>query len=175
VSIIVSPTVVLGIQDADQAWVRFKEGEGDMAVVQAGRYWLEADETFAPAPIPTQNGDPFTIAREGWAIALVTGDSARQAVAMLLLNWLIASDNNGEWTRAAGYVPGTRAALRQWDLSTADRAILREVMDAAVPAPRTEVLEAVGPVMQDAVRTVLRGWGTPEEAASVAMDSLRGR
>jgi len=175
VSIIISPTVVLGINDADQAWARFKEGEGDMAVVRAGRYWLEADETFAPAPIPTQDGNPLTIAREGWVVALVTNDSVRQSVAMLLLNWLIAPDNNGEWTRAAGYVPGTRAALWQWDLSTADRAVLREVMDAAVPAPRTEVMEVIGPVMQDAVRTVLRGRGTPEGAAGAAVDSLRGR
>lgn len=172
VSMTISPTVVLGIRDADQAWEHFRNGKGDIAVVRAGRYWLEADETFAPAPIPTHDGRSFSIARQGWAIAMVADDPARQALAMLLLNWLIAPDHNGEWTQAAGYLPGTRSALRQWDISNADRAVLRGVMDAAVPAPRSEVIEVVGLVMQDALRAVLRGWDTPEEAATFAVESL---
>jgi ABC-type glycerol-3-phosphate transport system substrate-binding protein len=173
VSMIVSPTAVLGIGDADRAWELFKGGEGDIAIVPAGRYWLEADETYAPAPIPTRDGQPFSIARRGWAIAIATGDPARQSLAMLLFNWFIAPDRNGQWTQAAGYLPGTRSALRQWDISSADRAALRGVMDATVPAPPAEVMDVVGPVMQEALKAVLQGRATPEEAAASAVESLR--
>jgi len=170
---VISPTVVLDITDADQAWERFQNEEGGMAVVRAGRYWLEADETVAAAPVPTHNGQPFSIAR-GWTVAMVTDDPARQALAMLLLEWLIAPDHNAEWTQAAGYLPGTRSALRLWDISGADRALLRSVMEAAAPPPRPEVMATIGPALQDALEAVLKGRATPEEAAAAAVKSLGG-
>ena len=168
----VSPTLVLDITDADQSWEMFRTGEGEIAVVRAGRYWLEADETVAAAPIPTYDGHPFSIARRGWVIAMVSKEPARQALAMLLLDWLIAPDHNGPWTQAAGYLPGTRSALWMWDVSNADRAMLRSVMDAAAPTPPPEVMEVVGPVMQDALVSVLRRRATPDEAAATAIESL---
>jgi ABC-type glycerol-3-phosphate transport system substrate-binding protein len=167
----ISPTVVLHITDADQSWERFQAGEGEMAVVRAGRYWLETDETIAAAPIPTRDGQPLSIAR-GWVVAMVTGDPARQALAMLLLDWLVAPDHSAQWTQAAGYLPGTRGALRTWDVSSADRAMLRSVMEAAVPAPRPEVMETTGRVLQETLEAVLRRRATPEEAAAGAIESL---
>lgn len=168
---VISPAVVLSITDADQSWEQFQAGEGGMAVVRAGRYWLEADEAVAAAPIPTRDGQPLSIAR-GWAIAMVTDDPARQALARLLLNWLVAPDHNAQWTQATGYLPGTRSALRLWDISNADRAVLHKVMEAAVPPPRPEVMATVGPAMQDALEAVLRGRTTPKEAAAAAVESL---
>ena len=173
VSMTISPTVVLSTMNADQAWRRFQDGESDVAVVWASSYWLEADQTFAPAPIPTQDGSAFSVARQGWAMALVANDPARQALAMLLFNWFVAPDHSGEWMQAAGYLPGLRTALRQWDVSSTDRAVLREILDAAVPAPLPEVIGAVGLPMQEALGAVLRGWATPEEAAAAAVDSLQ--
>ena len=167
----ISPTAVLGLTDADQAWERFRAGEGEMAVVRAGRYWLEADETVAAAPIPTSNGQPLSIAR-GWVIAMVADDPARQALAMLLLDWLIAPDHNGPWTQAAGYLPGTHGALRMWNVSNVDRAMLHDVMEAAVPAPRPEVMATAGMAMQEALEAVLRRWNTPEAATAAAIVDL---
>lgn len=173
VSLTISPTVVLATMDADQAWRRFQDGESDVSVIWASSYWLEADQTFAPAPIPTYDGSPFSVTRREWAMALVADDPARQALAMLLFNWLVAPDRNGEWTRAAGYLPGLRSALRQWDVSSADRAVLRDILDAAVPAPPSEVMAVVGLPMQEALGAVLRKYATPEEAAASAVDSLQ--
>ncbi len=167
----ISPTLVLNIHDAAQSWETFRAGQGLIAVVPAGRYWPESDETFAPAPIPTRDGHPFSIAR-GWVLALVTDDPDRQALAGLLLDWLIAPDHNGEWTQAAGYLPGTLGGLRAWDISNAERAVLRGVMEAAVPPPRPEVMNTAGRVMQEAVEAVLRGRATPSEAARAAAESM---
>jgi ABC-type glycerol-3-phosphate transport system substrate-binding protein len=167
----ISPTVVLNLADAGQAWEQFQAGEGAIAVVPSGRYWREADETVAAAPIPTQGGQPLSVAR-GWVIAMVSDDPARQSLAMLLLDWLIAPDRNGRWTQAAGYLPGTRGALRVWDVSNVDRAVLRTILEATVPPPRPEVMATAGLTMQEALEAVLRGRATPEEAAAAAVVGL---
>lgn len=168
----ISPPVILSITDTDQAWERFRAGEGAMTVVQARRYWLEADDdTVAPAAIPTRDGRPFSLAR-GWAIALVATEPARQAQALTLLNWLIAAERNAQWTRTSGYLPGTRSALQQWAVSNADRMMLRSLLEAAAAAPRPEVLAKVGPIMQKAMEMVLNGQATPREAVADAIESM---
>jgi ABC-type glycerol-3-phosphate transport system substrate-binding protein len=173
----ISPTIVLDITDAEQSWGRFKAGEGDMAVVQASHYWPEVlasavDEPFVAGSVPTRDGFPFTIVRQAWAIAMVTDDPNRQALAMTLFDWLTAPDNAAEWTQAAGYLPGTRGALRMWDISQAEQVALRDLLDAAVPAPSQEVMSTVGPAMQVAVESVLTGEASPQEAARTASQSL---
>jgi multiple sugar transport system substrate-binding protein len=178
----ISPTIVLSISDADQSWERFKGGEGAMAVVRANTYWPEATagetgdplaSTVAAASVPTSNGHPFTIVRDGWAIALVAQDPDRQALAMTLFNWLTAPDNNAEWTQAAGYLPSTRGALRTWDVSEAERLSLRGMLEAAIPAPSPDVMAEVGPPLQTAVEGVLIKTVSPQEAARTAVQSLK--
>jgi len=171
----ISPTVALNIGDADQAWERFQAGEGGMAVVRARRYWpwsqAENEETIAAGSVPTQDGHPYSIAR-GWAIGMVADDPARQVLAMMLLNWLIAPNHNAEWTQADGYLPGRRSALQMWNVSSAEQAMLRGMLDAATPAPDPETMATAGRVMQEALEAVLRRRGTPEEAAAAAAESL---
>jgi ABC-type glycerol-3-phosphate transport system substrate-binding protein len=170
---VIAPTQVLTATHVDQVWERFRAGEDGMTVVRAGRYWLEADETMAAAPIPTKTGHPLTIAR-GWAlVAVTTEDPGRQELAMLLFEWLTASDHNAQWTQAAGYLPVTRSALRLWAVSEEERAVLRDLLEAAVPPPRAGVIEAVGPPMQQALESVLRGRATPRQAASSALDEVQ--
>ncbi|MGD8997349.1 MAG: extracellular solute-binding protein, partial [Anaerolineae bacterium] len=166
---VVAPTQALTATHVDQVWEQFKEGEGGMTVVRASRYWLEADETMAAAPIPTENGQPISIAR-GWAMAIVTEDPARQDFAMLLIDWLTGPEQTALWTRAAGYLPVTRSALRLWDVSEEERAVLRDLLEAATPPPRPGVMEATGPPMQQALESLLNGRATPREAAASAVE-----
>ncbi|MBU0704687.1 MAG: extracellular solute-binding protein, partial [Chloroflexi bacterium] len=167
----ISPTVVLNITDADQAWEQFQAGEGGMTVVRASRYWREADETVAAASIPTRDGHPFSVAR-GWVVAMVADDPARQALAALLLDWLIAPERNAQWTQSASYLPGTRGALRLWDVSGADRAVLRGTMEGAVAAPPPEVMATTGRAIQAALEALLRRRVSPEDAAAAAGEIL---
>jgi ABC-type glycerol-3-phosphate transport system substrate-binding protein len=170
-STVISPQVALSMSDADQAWERFQAGEGDIAVVRAGRYWPEADETLAAAPIPTQDGRPFGIAR-GWAITMVAEDPARQAVAMLLLDWLIALDHSAQWTQVEGYLPATHGALLLWDVSEADRAMLTATMEAAIPAPSADLMTQASQALQEALTALLTGQATPRRAAITGEQKL---
>jgi multiple sugar transport system substrate-binding protein len=169
---VIAPTQVLTATHVDQVWEQFKEGEDGMTVVRASRYWLEADETMAAAPIPTRDGQPISIAR-GWALAIVTEDAARQDFAMLLVDWLTAPDHTALWTQAAGYLPVTRSALRLWDVSEEERTILRSLLEAAIPPPRPAVMEATGPAIQQGLESLLQGRATPREAAASAVARMR--
>jgi ABC-type glycerol-3-phosphate transport system substrate-binding protein len=163
---------VLTATHVDQAWEQFKAGEGGMTAVRASRYWVEADDTMAAAPIPTKDGRTISIGR-GWVLAMVTEVPARQDLTMLLIDWLTAPDHNALWTQAAGYLPATRSALRLWDVSEDERTVLLNLLEAAVPPPRPVVMEAVGPPIQQALESVLRGRATPEEAAADAVERLQ--
>jgi ABC-type glycerol-3-phosphate transport system substrate-binding protein len=169
---VIAPTQILTATHVDQVWEQFKEGAGGMTVVRAGRYWLEADETMAAAPIPTKSGRPISIAR-GWALAIVTEDPARQDFAMQLVDWLTAPDHNALWTQASGYLPGTRSALRLWEVSEDERTVLRGLLEAAMPPPRPAVMEAIGHPMQQALESLLNGRATPEEAAASAVEEVQ--
>jgi ABC-type glycerol-3-phosphate transport system substrate-binding protein len=170
------PTTVLGTETAGQSWQRFREGEGDIVVVQASDYWQvalgDAPTATAIASIPTRDGYPFTLVRNAWSIAVVAEDADRQAQAMTLFNWLISPERNAQWTQAASYLPSTPGALRLWSVSDADGIALRGLLEAAIPAPPPEVMAVIGPPMQDAVEDVLTGEAPPEEAAAAAVESL---
>jgi len=169
---VIAPTQVLTATHVDQVWERFKEGEGGMTTVRASRYWVEADDAMAPAPIPTKDGQTISIGR-GWALAMVTDAPARQEPAMLLIDWLTAPNRNARWTQATGYLPPTRSALRLWDVPEEERTVLLGLLEAAVPPPRPLVMEAIGPPMQQALESLLSGRSTPEEAADSAMERLQ--
>ncbi|MBS3783151.1 MAG: extracellular solute-binding protein [Anaerolineae bacterium] len=168
---VIAPTQVLTATHVDQAWEVFKGGDAGMTAVRASRYWLEADETMAAAPLPTKSGQPISIAR-GWALAIVTDDPERQDLAVQLVDWLTAPNRSAAWTQSAGYLPATRSALRLWNVSEAERTVLRELLEAAMPPPRSSVIEKVGPAMQQALVALLRGSASPQEAAKDAVETL---
>jgi ABC-type glycerol-3-phosphate transport system substrate-binding protein len=169
---VIAPTQVLTATHVDQVWEQFKAGESGMTTVRASRYWTEADETMAPAPIPTKDGQTISIGR-GWVLAMVTDVPVRQEPAMLLIDWLTAPNRSARWTQATGYLPPTRSALRLWDVSEEERTVLLGLLEAAVPPPRPLVMEAIGPPMQQALESLLSGRSTPEEAAASATERLR--
>jgi len=169
---VIVPTEVLTTTHVDQAWDAFKEGAGGMTAVRASRYWLEADETMAAAPLPTKSGQPISIAR-GWALAIVTEDPERQNLAMQLVDWLTVPDHNAAWTQTAGYLPATRSALRLWQVSEEERTVLRDLLEAAMPPPRPVVMESIGPPMQQALTALMHGNASPQEAAADAVEALQ--
>lgn len=168
---VIAPTQVLTLTHADQAWEAFKEGGAGMTAVRASRYWPEADETMTAGAIPTQSGQTVSIAR-GWGLAIVAEDPDRQELAMELVDWLTTPRRNASWSQAAGYLPGTRSALRLWNVTEEERTVLRNLLEAAILPPRPVVMERVGPPMQEALASVLRGDASPAEAAARAVEAL---
>ncbi|MCJ7736988.1 MAG: extracellular solute-binding protein [Anaerolineae bacterium] len=168
---VVSPTNVLQITDSTQAWQQFKAGYGGLAVVPSRAYWVEADETMAFAPMPTRDGELLSTI-QGWTISLVATDPSRQQLSMLLLDWLIAHDHNGEWTQATGYLPGTRGALQLWGVSGDERVDLANILNAAIVVPSNDALTVSGAAIQDGLEALLRGRAGPQTAMEMAVDEV---
>ncbi len=169
---VIAPLDLLDLTHVDQAWERFKAGEGGMTAVRANRYWLEEDETMAAAAIPTKDGQAISIAR-GWALAMVTEIPERQDLALLLIDWLTTPERSALWTQTAGYLPATPDVLELWTVTEADRSWLHALLEGAVPPPRPALKEVIGAPMQRALESLLRGEQTPEEAAASAIEELR--
>jgi ABC-type glycerol-3-phosphate transport system substrate-binding protein len=165
----VSPAAVLAIGDPDDAWTRFTAGEGDLTVVRSSRYWREADDTMAPAQLPTQDGTPATLAR-GWVVVLITESPQRQSAALALVEQLSAPEAHAAWTRAAGYLPATNEALQLWGDSAEDRALLRALMNAA--GTSSGLTTGASQAIQVAVEAVLLREETPAQAAAAALETV---
>lgn len=166
---VISPTAVLSLSDDGEAWDYFRSSQAGVVVVEAGAYRRNADETTAPAPAPTRYGEPFSIAR-GWVITMVAQDPARQSLARLLLDWLIASEQNAAWARTEGYLPGTRSAVMFWEAPEGERVMLSQLLEATRPAPPAEVMALVGTGIQRGLEAVLSGQAPPDRAAAIAID-----
>ncbi|MGD1993790.1 MAG: extracellular solute-binding protein [Anaerolineae bacterium] len=165
---VISPTVVLALDDVEAAWELYQEGQTGMAVVNSRSFQLRPEETLAAAgPIPTRNGDVVTFA-EGWAMVMVTSDPQRQQQAAILLDWLVAPSFLGPWARAEGYLPGTLSGLQAWTATEEERAMLEALLEGARPPVAPALRAAIGPSLQTAVEMVLRGRRTPANAAAEA-------
>jgi ABC-type glycerol-3-phosphate transport system substrate-binding protein len=164
---VVSPTVVLSLDDTDVCWELFQDWQAGMTAVGSRRYWAEADSDMALAPLPTRDGRAMALGR-GWVLALVTGDPQRQQRAMLLVEWLLDAERHGAWTQSAGYLPTTRSGLLAWAVTEEERVVLEAMLEGAHPVPGLSVRTAVGPPLQAALEAVLTGHRSPVEAAGEA-------
>lgn len=168
---VISPLLVLSLNDTEGCWARF-QAEGGMAVVDSRRFWTEGDREAEPAPIPTRDGRPMALAR-GWTIALVTTNPERQQRAMALAAWLLDPAWYGGWTQSTGYLPVTRSGLAAWGISGTQRETLTAILEGARAAPPPALRNRVGPPIRAAVEAVLRGRMSPREAATQTAQSVR--
>ncbi|MGD1996921.1 MAG: extracellular solute-binding protein [Anaerolineae bacterium] len=169
---VISPTLVLSLDDAEDCQEVFKDWRAGMAVVDSRYFWTELDVYAAPAAFPTRDGNVVTLAR-GWTVALVTADPQRQRQAVLLLEWLLAPDYNGPWTQSGGYLPPTLSGLQEWDVTEEERRVLEALLEGAIREPEPSIRAAVGGPMQEALEGVLEGRSSPSEAAAAAARGVR--
>lgn len=167
------PADVLDLNSPTEVWDTFRSSGAAMGNVQASYYLSVAQSLpsiqFALLPALDQPVPP--IAR-GWALALVTRDPHRQAIAMRLMQHLLSPANNGAWTQAAATLPGRVSSLTQWDQGDPYTGFIRDQLTRAQAAPSTAITNVVGPALRKAIDDVLLGRATPEEAAQLAVTSV---
>lgn len=168
---VISPTIVLSVENTQESQAVFQEWQAGMAVVNSHQFWSDRDPYAAPASIPTRDGNVLTLA-EGWTIALVTTDPNRQQQALLLLEWMADPAYNGPWTQSGGYLPATARGLQGWDIPEEERAVLQAILEGAILPPEPSVRSAVSAPLQDAVEKVLEGRASPAEAAGAAVRAV---
>ncbi|RME88450.1 MAG: extracellular solute-binding protein [Anaerolineae bacterium] len=161
------PPAVLQYQTDEQVWEAFRAGEGDLAVTWLSHYLQEMPEGIAVLPLPGLDGDTYTLAT-GWAWGLAGADAEVRPQAVELLEFLMDGEFLGQWNAASGYLPTRPSAMEAHPDET-----LTEIAASAQPLPPHDVILKVGPVMQEALLSVLNGEAEPEEAAQTALDALK--
>ena len=169
----VIPPEVLTISTPDEIWPDYVAAQVGMAHANGRRFLSDKSvlRTTDFANIPTQNGTPLTIGR-GRALAIVTHDPERQAMASQLIEWLMAPDNNVAWSQATSYLPTRYAAFNVIGDEDPYWPFLQYQLEVAVPPPSFPEYDQLGRVLQQAVIEVLSEEATPEEAADAALDAI---
>jgi ABC-type glycerol-3-phosphate transport system substrate-binding protein len=170
----VIPRSVLDLSDATTAWATFRIGEAGMVQVPASLYLAEraglSSAGFAAVPLSSPG---VTTVGQGWALAVVTQDPGRQQLAATLIDHVLAPENSGAWTQAAGRLPTCRSALDVWDQDDAYVPFISALLAQAIPAPSPDLAAVVSGPLTQALAEVLSGQATPAEAAQSAAEAVR--
>jgi multiple sugar transport system substrate-binding protein len=161
------PLTVLDYKTVDDCWSAYLEEKAAMSNVNFSRYLANraALERTSFAPIPTRDGVAATVS-QGWALALVTADPDRQALAAQFIEWLLSAENNAAWNQAVGYLPTRRSALEYLDTSDEYLLFATALLEVAHPRPSVPAYDLVAKALQRAVQNVLLGEASPSEAAT---------
>lgn len=168
------PTGILNYHATDDCWLDYLAGEAALTHVSAHRYLTERQDlpSSAVAPIPTINGAGAAIG-QGWALALVTSDPARQSLAVELMTQLMSPESNAAWNQAAGYLPTRQQALAQWDEEDSYTRFAKQQLETAQPRPRPSNYTQIAAALQEAVEAIISGAITPEEAAQQVIEDTQ--
>lgn len=166
----VIPLSVLEFEDLDDCWPVYVSAQAAMSNVSSAKYLADRGllKNTSFAAIPTRDGNVGTLSK-GWALAIVTEDSGRQAVAAQLIEWLLEPENNADWNQAAGHLPTRQAAFEHLGTKEQYFPFVRQQLENVYPRPMVSAYEKIGQALQRAVQDVLKGEASPQEAAAAVI------
>jgi multiple sugar transport system substrate-binding protein len=169
----VIPPEVLTVGSPDDIWPDYVAAQVGMVHTSGHRFLRGKDVLRSTdfASIPTRDGTPLTIGR-GRALAIVTREPDRQALALHLIEWLMAPDNIVAWSQATSFLPTRYTAFDMIGDGDPYWSFLKQQLEIAAPSPVFPEYDQIGRVLQQAVIEVLNEEATPEEAAAAAVDAI---
>lgn len=168
-------------QDDDQVWEAFTEKRADLIVTWASHYLEKRLEGVEIAPLPTADGQSFTLAT-GWVWALPMTRRQPQTPATELAQFLAEAKFLAKWTEAIGYFPTRISSLQGWSDEAPNsggsnvdlKLLISQISISARLSPSTDVSISLGSPLERAVVQVLKSQADPATAAQAAVDSLGG-
>lgn len=138
---------------------------------------LQSESELAPAPLPTESGEPITVL-EGWMWVIPTPDADRQQAAVRFLSWMMESGHQSAYARALAMLPSQGAALRLWEAEDdplSSYAVFAETLLAnGILLPSEEAFGAAGRAIQSALAGVLSGQFTAQQAVDEVLAQVGG-
>ena len=107
-----------------------------------------------------------------WLWSLAGSNPDNQLLAIKLAEHLVDSEFQASWTQVAGYIPTRPNALEPWpdkDLQV----LLDEIIQSAQLIPSNDLVNKLGPVLQEATLSILKEQTLIADTAQVAADSLK--
>jgi ABC-type glycerol-3-phosphate transport system substrate-binding protein len=166
----VMPYWLTQYQADEQIWEAFQENQADVVATWISHFLAEPLENASIAPLPTPNGDLYTLA-DGWVWGLSTRQDEHTELAVELAEFLTASSFLAAWTDAAGYLPPRSTSLKAWSEASLQETI-GPISGSAHLLPTADVLTSVGVPMQQATVQILKQQDDPVTAAQAAAASL---
>ena len=167
------PPSVLEFADLDDCWIVYVSAQAALSNVSSDRYLADRGllNNTGFAAIPTRDGNVVTLSR-GWALAIVTEDSNRQAAAAKLIEWLLDPENNADWNVAAGHLPTRQAAFDLVGTEDPYFPFAKQQLENVYARPMAAAYDRIGRSLQRAVLDVLQGEVSPEEAAAAVLAAV---
>ncbi|MGE5124531.1 MAG: extracellular solute-binding protein [Acidobacteriaceae bacterium] len=153
-----------------QVWETFSGENGAMAVTWAATYLQQesnAPEDLALAPLPSDNGIPFTLAT-GWGWTLAGQDPAREKITVKLVEFLAEKGFLAQWSQAAGYLPPRSDSLLGWQ-QVESKQVIAQITSSARLMPAEDLISSLGPPIEQAVVDVLKSQSDPQSAAQAVI------
>ncbi|HJW89464.1 MAG TPA: extracellular solute-binding protein [Anaerolineales bacterium] len=154
----------------DQAWEAYTQKGGNLVITWISRYLGELPGDTAAAPLPTQDGEVFTLVN-GWVWALSNPQIERHALSVELADFLTSGDFLAKFTETGGYLPQRASALAGWS-NPALKSLIGEIVNAAQVLPPADVLTVLSPAFHQATIEVLKDQADPATAAQQASQGL---
>ena len=154
------PDAVKNISNDDQVLQEYRNERTDIGILHFSKFRPSQDGLYQP--LMGLGEEPHFTFSDGWMWALSSETPEKQQLALELAEYLSADEFLAPWITEAGYLPTHR-------LNTAgqvDETVL-EVIEASQPIPSTDVVNVLGPLIQEAVIRVLNGEQSETVARSV--------
>lgn len=157
-------------QTYEQSWQAFTEGRVPMVVAWTSKLFDTRNVDISGAPLPTQNGDYFTLIR-GWVWAISTPVPERADLVADLAEYLSTPEFIAQWSAAAGMLPPRTSSLAAWS-PDAKQALASQIIATAVALPPQATLELWGQPLADAMVAILKQEQTSQEAIQAVLAAV---
>ncbi len=154
----------------EEVWKPYLENQASMLVAWISQYLSDTPTETGVALIPAPGGTPFTLAT-GWVWGVASPNDAHQTSSAQLAEFLTESEFLAEWTSALGLLPPRSEALADWQ-PVSLRYLVNRVSSSAQIIPPADVLNSLGPPLEEATVGVLKQEVDPLTAAEVATEAI---
>lgn len=151
------------------AWQAYREQRANWIVTWASNYLSELPADTNVVQLPAFTGQVGMA--DGWVWCLTDPQVDRRALSVKLAETLVTSEYLADWTEAAGYLPTRPSALATW-ANPSLSAPLQEILINARLRPENEIVDNLGPVLQEAVLQVLEKHMDAATAAKQAAEKI---
>jgi hypothetical protein len=169
----VMPFWLTQFENFDQVWESFSGRQSSVAVSWYSNYLEQLEGLPVQAQgavLPTPDGRAYTLAN-GWVWALASPKPDRHELSTRLAEFLVEDTFVGAWTSAAGFLPPHSGALANWQ-NTELRNLANQIQTTAHLFPSVELLDRLGPILEQATVDVLKEQSDPLSAAQTALENL---
>ena len=141
-------------QTDNQALQAYREQKGQWLITWSSNYLAELPVDSTAVVMPSLSSEKSTLTT-GWVWALSDPQPDRRELSTRLAEHLVQAEFLAKWTPLSAALPVRPTTMDKWD-SSSIQSLLNEIIITAKLIPGNDTLNALGPILQEAVGLVLK-------------------